>query len=679
MPVKTLTSDAAPSASALIRTPSSNWRDSFFWMVAIGFLLRLGAILVLHTYRYRSAEGHFDFGYEMGRIAASIASGYGFSNPFQMPTGPTAWEPPLYPYLTAGIFRLFGIYSNASAFVLLTINSFFSALTAIPIYLIGKRTFGYTVALWSAWMWAVLPFTMYWSTKWVWETSLSALLLAVIFLGALKLQEVRGLRLWALFGALWGVAALCNPSLLSFLPVSLAWIWHRRLKARCSWLPQTALTLLFFALLVAPWAARNYRIFGKFILIRDNLGSELRLGNGPGADGTWMWYLHPTRNVLQMREFQRLGELRYIAERKRQALAYIAQDPARFAGLSAKRCIYFWAGLPRSSKIAALAPIKNSLFLASSVLALWGLGRALRRKIPGATLFFWLILVYPAVYYLVFPHPRYRHPIEPEMLLLGVYLITQASKKSSTVVKPVRVIGDPLKPLTTLSVVMPVYNEKATIAQVVRTVLQAGAAGLEMELVIVDDFSSDGTREVLSELEREAGGRIKLYFHQRNQGKGAALRTGFAQATGDVVLVQDADLEYDPSDYPVLLDPILHRRADAVFGNRFHGGAHRVLYFWHFQANKFLTLFCNLLCNLNLSDMEVGYKAFRREVLETIRLRSDRFGFEPEVTIKVARLGCRIYEVPIAYHGRTYEEGKKIGWKDGVAALFHMLKYRFFD
>ncbi|HJS99832.1 MAG TPA: glycosyltransferase [Terriglobales bacterium] len=679
MAVNTLTSQSAASAPASARAPRFGWRDSFFWMVAIGFLLRLGAILVLHTYRYRSAEGHFDFGYEMGRIAASIASGHGFSNPFQMPTGPTAWEPPLYPYLTAGIFRVFGIYSNASAFVLLTINSFFSAMTAIPIYLIGKRTFGYTVALWSAWMWAVLPFTMYWSTKWVWETSLSALLLAVIFLGALKLQEVRGLRLWALFGVLWAVAALCNPSLLSFLPVSLAWIWHRRLKARCSWLPQTALALLFFALLVAPWAARNYRIFGKFILIRDNLGSELRLGNGPGADGTWMWYLHPTRNVLQMREFQRLGELRYIAERKRQALAYIAQDPARFAGLSAKRCIYFWAGLPRSSKIAALAPIKNSLFLASSVLALWGLGRALRRKIPGATLFFWLILVYPAVYYLVFPHPRYRHPIEPEMLLLGVYLITQASKKSSTVVKPVRVIGDPLKPLTTLSVVMPVYNEKATIAQVVRTVLQAGAAGLEMELVIVDDFSSDGTREVLSELEREARGRIKLYFHQRNQGKGAALRTGFAQATGDVVLVQDADLEYDPSDYPVLLDPILHRRADAVFGNRFHGGAHRVLYFWHFQANKFLTLFCNLLCNLNLSDMEVGYKAFRREVLETIRLRSDRFGFEPEVTIKVARLGCRIYEVPIAYHGRTYEEGKKIGWKDGVAALFHMLKYRFFD
>jgi hypothetical protein len=678
MAVKTLTSQSGAAAPAAERALRPDWRDSFFWMVAIGFLLRLGAILVLHTYRYRSAEGHFDFGYEMGRIAASIASGHGFSNPFQTPTGPTAWEPPLYPYLTAGIFKLFGIYSYTSAFVLLTINSFFSALTAIPIYLIGKRTFGYTVALWSAWMWAVLPFTMYWSTKWVWETSLSALLLAVIFLLALKLQKGDGWRVWAAFGALWGVAALNNPSLLSFLPVSLLWVWYRRRKLGSTSLPGMAATLVVMAALVTPWITRNYSVFGKFIFIRDNFGSELRLGNGPGADGTWMWYLHPTQNVLQMRGFQRLGELAYIAERKQEALTFIAQDPARFVGLSTKRFVYFWAGLPRSSKIAALAPIKNSLFLASSILALWGLARALRKRTPGAWLFFWLILFYPAVYYLVFPHPRYRHPIEPEMLLLGVFLITQAGKKSGVLVKSVRVIGDRLKPITTLSVVMPVYNEKATIAQVVRTVLQA-EAGLEKELVIVDDFSTDGTREVLADLEREERGRIKLHFHDRNRGKGAALRTGFAQASGDVVLVQDADLEYDPADYPVLLQPILNGRADAVFGNRFHGGTHRVLYFWHFQANRFLTLFCNLLCNLNLSDMEVGYKAFRREVLEAIRLRSDRFGFEPEVTIKVAKLGCRIYEVPIAYHGRTYEEGKKIGWKDGVAALFHMLKYRFFD
>jgi glycosyltransferase involved in cell wall biosynthesis len=233
-------------------------------------------------------------------------------------------------------------------------------------------------------------------------------------------------------------------------------------------------------------------------------------------------------------------------------------------------------------------------------------------------------------------------------------------------------------PKSKLSVVMPVYNEQATIAQVVRTVREADS-GLETELIIVDDYSTDGTREVLRQLEQEAAGGIKLVFHDRNRGKGAALRTGFASVGGDIVLVQDADLEYDPLDYPRLLEPILRGRADAVFGNRFHGNSHRVLYFWHFQANRMLTLVCNILTDLNLNDMEVGYKVFRREVLEAITLRSNRFGFEPEVTIKVAKLGCRIYEVPISYHGRTYAQGKKIGWKDGVAAIYHMLKYRFFD
>jgi len=238
------------------------------------------------------------------------------------------------------------------------------------------------------------------------------------------------------------------------------------------------------------------------------------------------------------------------------------------------------------------------------------------------------------------------------------------------------------KPLRRLTVVLPVYNEKTTVATTVQRVLRA-ATPMELELVIVDDFSRDGTRDILPELvlrmQEAFGAKIELVMHDHNQGKGAALRTGFGHASGDVILIQDADLEYDPRDYPLLLEPILEGYADVVFGNRFHGGSHRVLYFWHYLSNQGLTFFCNLLTNLNLNDMEVGYKVFRREVLDSLQFRSNRFGFEPEFTIKVARLGCRIYEVPIRYHGRTYEEGKKITWRDGVAAVWHILKFRFFE
>ena len=270
---------------------------------------------------------------------------------------------------------------------------------------------------------------MYWCTRWVWETSLSALLLALIFLLTLEMQEKDGLMPWVCFGLLWAIAALNSPVLLSFLPVSAIWAWRRRSKlGRRSFHGIILASLIFFAC-ITPWLLRNYRIFGEFVFIRDNLGAELRLGNGPWAYGTWMYYLHPTQNNYAMQQYEKMGELAYIAERKRQALGFIQDDPSRFLRLSLKRFIYYWAGVPRSSEIPQLAQTKNSLFLASSVLAFWGLGRALRKRKFGAPLFFWLILVYPAVYYIVFPYPRYRHPIEPEIAILGVFLITEAEKK----------------------------------------------------------------------------------------------------------------------------------------------------------------------------------------------------------------------------------------------------------
>jgi glycosyltransferase involved in cell wall biosynthesis len=226
-----------------------------------------------------------------------------------------------------------------------------------------------------------------------------------------------------------------------------------------------------------------------------------------------------------------------------------------------------------------------------------------------------------------------------------------------------------------ISVVIPVYNEVGTIKEVVSRVQ---AVEFEKEIIIADDYSTDGTREHLREI-NQTHENVKVLYHDHNQGKGAALRTGFQAVTGDVVIIQDADLEYDPREYPLLLAPIVDGRADVVYGSRFLGGPHRILFFWHYVGNKFVTLLSNMFTNLNLTDMETCYKVFKREVLDEIKVKSNRFGFEPEFTAKIAKRGYRIYETPISYSGRTYAEGKKIGWKDGVKAVFAILWFRFFD
>ncbi len=400
-----------------------------YWIVGIALLLRVGWIVIGHTYKFKSTDDNFGFGWEMGRIGASLASGHGFSNPFGPSTGPTAWEPPLYPYLTAGVFRVFGIYSKASAFVLLTLNSVFSALTCIPIFLIARRIFSGKVAVGSAWTWALLPNVMFWSTRWIWETSFSTLLLTTIFWLALTLEDGDGLLPWIEFGLIWGIAALTSTSLMSFLPAAGLWAWYRRARRGKRSLAGVMLASAVFFACITPWLVRDYQTFGKFMFIRDNFGAELRMGNGNGADGTWMEYLHPTQNIYAMREYQERGELVYVAMRQRQALDYITADYARFAVLSVKRFIYFWAGPPKVTQPPWMNDAKNSLFLASSVLMFWGLARALRFRKPGAWLLFWLIVLYPVIYYVVFAAPRYRVPIEPEMTILAVFLLAESGHK----------------------------------------------------------------------------------------------------------------------------------------------------------------------------------------------------------------------------------------------------------
>ncbi len=225
-----------------------------------------------------------------------------------------------------------------------------------------------------------------------------------------------------------------------------------------------------------------------------------------------------------------------------------------------------------------------------------------------------------------------------------------------------------------LSVVIPVYNEKDTVLEVIHRVQ---IVDLPKEIIVVDDCSTDGTREILQDL--PASGDLKIVYQPKNQGKGAALRAGFAYVSGDIVIIQDADLEYNPADYSVLIQPILDNKADVVYGSRFLGGPHRVLFYWHSVGNHILTMLSNMLTDLNLTDMETCYKAFDASILKKLRLSENRFGFEPEFTAKVAKARCRIFEVPISYSGRDYSEGKKIGWKDGIAAIYFIFKYRFCD
>ena len=397
---------------------------SFLWLLPLSLVLQLASIGMLHQYRTRPGQDNFGFAFEMGRIGRSIALGHGFSSPYEGNTGPSAWEPPLYPFLIGGVFKIFGIYTFASAWVLLSINSLLASLTTIPIFWIAHRTFGERIAVWSAYSWALCPYVWYWSIHWIWDTTFTPLVLACIFLLALELQDWPGWRGWIIFGALYGVGALANPTMLAFLPFCGLWIWRERYRRGLPSVGGVALASLAFFLVLSPWLIRNYEAFGRFVFIRDDFGLQFRLGNGPYADGMLTPFLQPNLDPAELEKFQRMGELAYGAECKHVAFDWIRAHPGRFAVISLKRFFYFWNGVPRPTSSVSWIDFRSSAFLATSVLALWGLGRALRQKRPGAWLFAGLVLMYPAVYYFVYPHARYRHPMEPELIILIVFLLS---------------------------------------------------------------------------------------------------------------------------------------------------------------------------------------------------------------------------------------------------------------
>jgi hypothetical protein len=412
---------------------SAAMRRSLIRLMLLSFVLQIAAIGILREYKTRTGDDHFAFGWEMGRIGRSIALGQGFSNPYGGNTGPTAWEPPLYPYLMGGVFKLFGIYTYASAWVLLTINSLLAALTCVPVCLIANRVFDERVALWSARTWALLPYVWYWSIHWLWDTTFTPLVLSLIFLVALEMAEWAGIRGWVLFGALWGIGALANPSMLTFLPFCGIWIWRQRFKRGLPSLTGVAVASAVFFLVLTPWLVRNYEVFGRFVFLRDDFGLQLRLGNSKGADGMLMAYLQPNQNKLEFGKFQSMGELAYSADCKRLAVEWIGKNPGRFAEISLKRFFYYWNGVPRETSSLVPVDFRSSLFLASSVLGIWGLGRALRQKRRGAWLFTGLLLTYPTTYYFVFVNARYRPVIEPELFILAVFLISQAVSHNKSI------------------------------------------------------------------------------------------------------------------------------------------------------------------------------------------------------------------------------------------------------
>jgi 4-amino-4-deoxy-L-arabinose transferase-like glycosyltransferase len=401
------------------------------------FLTAFGIRLLVMIYMqsFQIAD-NWKFGFETGRIAASVASGHGFSSPLQGPSGTTAWLPPIYPYMLAGIFKLFGVYSVDSALVALTLNSLFSALTCVTIFYIGSKTFGPKVAIWAAWSWALFPYAVFWSTNWVWATSLSAFLFSLVCLAALYLEHCYRATAWLGFGVLWGLIGLTDTALLSTLPFLAGWLWYRLSQQGMALSRAISACILGFILILTPWLLRNYLIFGEFVFIKSNFGMELHLGNYEGATGLSAGrLLHPAGNEREFEKFRRMGELSYIQESKRQALGFIAAQPGTFFALTLKRVLYFWTGNPQLLQIFPLSgrfvTARYVLFTLVSVLAFLGLMLAFRSHNPAVPLFAITLLVFPIVYYITHPTPRYRHPIEPAMVVLGVYALTNTFSKLS--------------------------------------------------------------------------------------------------------------------------------------------------------------------------------------------------------------------------------------------------------
>jgi len=406
------------------------WTHSIFFIVLVAFVLRLAVITIGHTYRITPRRDHFQFGWEMGRIARSIANGQGFSSPTDLPTGPSAWAPPVYPYILAGIFKLFGIYSNLSGWVILAFNSIFGALTCLTLYRIAEKSYGIAVARATAWTWALFPYAIYWPVRVVWEMSLSAFLLSLALLMTLRMADAPPRpRMWIAFGLLWGLLALTNTAVLSLLPFCLLYLFWRLPRVPRQFVG-FAMCILAAGLAVSPWLVRNYLVFGKFVFVRDNLPLEMHMANNDQSTGLWTRSEHPGNDPEAMRRFQQLGEIRFMQEKQQQLNDFIREHPGQFFRFTLARVLYFWIGPPQADIVAGydLMFARHLMFILPAVFAFAGLWLTLRKRLRGGFLLACCLLFYPLPYYLVNPFPRYKHAIEPEMILLAVFFFWEASK-----------------------------------------------------------------------------------------------------------------------------------------------------------------------------------------------------------------------------------------------------------
>lgn len=401
------------------------------FIVVFAFGVRM--LLLYHIWKVAPVpvRDFVPYGYELGRVARAIAAGQGFSSPLRMvDSGPTAWFTPIYPYLVAAIFKIWGIYSDQSRAIIQTLNCAFMSLTIIPIYSIARKTFGEAVALGASWIWVFLPTSLFFAVAWIWDTSLIALFLALIFWATLAMHEARTTWSWAGYGALWGIGVLINPSVLSLFPFLVGWvIWESR-RDGAPWIKYSCATILVFAVALVPWTVRNYRVFGKIIVLRSNFGLELWLGNNPGVPDSWSPWLHPNDNLQEALKYKRMGEIAYMAEKQQQAFAFIRTHPMDTLRFTFHRFVDNWLNVSDSPIDSwSYSPLYVKLFVVLNILlplfSLLGALFAYRTGCPEAFPYAIVMLVFPLVFYLTHTSPRYRFPMDPIMMVLSAYGVAQ--------------------------------------------------------------------------------------------------------------------------------------------------------------------------------------------------------------------------------------------------------------